>query len=92
MVAQAAAVDVLHGDEQPRFRFPEVIDAHDGWMIELGRGARFLNQTGAELILPSEMAVHELDRHLPLQIEVRSAIDRAHASITQQGIEAIAFI
>ncbi len=92
MIAQAAAVDVLHGDEQPLIGVAEVIDADDRGMIELGGRARLLHQPLAKFVLVSEVAVHQLDRHLPLQVQIGGAIDRAHAAVAEQGIEAIPFI
>lgn len=92
MVAQAAAIDILHGDEQAQFRIAEVVDANDRRVIELRRRACLLHQSGAKLLQTSEVAVHQLDGHLPLQIEVGGAIDRAHAAVAQQGFKVIAIV
>ncbi len=86
MVAQTAAVDVLHSDEQAQFGVAEVVDADDRGMIKLGGRARLLNQASAELVLAGKVAVHDLDGHLPLQIEIGGAIDRAHAAIAEQRV------
>ncbi len=58
----------------------------------MGRRARLLHQTSAEFLLPGKVAVHQFYRHLPLQVQIGGAIDRAHPAIAQKRIETVAFV
>src|SRR5690606_4240868 len=89
--SQAEAVDKLHDDvEQPTLA-AEVIDAHDGGVVQTSGGAGFVQESLLEGRIVGQFAVHDLDGHRPHQVDVGRPVDGSHAAFADDAVDAIVF-
>ena len=65
-------------------------DAHDRGMRHPRSGLRLHAETRAEGVVACEVAVEELDRDLAAERHVVAAVDRGHATATDELIDSVA--
>jgi hypothetical protein len=79
-VAQRAAVDQLHDEEQPVLIGALVVDVDHGGVVDAGRRARLPLEADAERRITREPRVHDLDGDRPVEPGVHAAVDDGHAA------------
>ena len=85
-VVERDALDVLHDDARP-LRVVErgVVEGDGVGMLEAGHGQRFAREALAELGVGGDVVVHDLDDHLPPEVELPGEVNAAHAAFAQQA-------
>ena len=86
------ALDVLEDDVGTAVLLARVDHADDVRMVELGDGARLAAEALELVGVRRDLAVHELDRDLPLQRGVERAVDRRHPTGADLRVQAIAAV
>ena len=83
------ALDVLEHDVRTAFVLAGVDHADDVRVRELGDGARLAAEALELVGVRRDLAVHELDRHAPLERLVERQVDRGHAAGADLGIQPV---
>ena len=91
MLIQTLALDQLHDNVGRPFNLTSIVHRHDVGVIELGHCLRFAQQARAPLRAEAGL-VHQLDRHVPIEHRVMSAIHDAHAAAAQLIAKLIAVV
>ena len=80
------AADVLHDDARP-LRVVErgVVEGDGVGMLEAGHQQRFAREALAEFGVGGDVVVHDLDDHLPAEVESRRQVNAAHAAFAEQA-------
>jgi hypothetical protein len=87
-VAQRAAGDELHDEEEAAVLLADVVHGHDVGMVEGGRRPRLAQETLARLGHVGRR--QQLDRHLAVEGDVAGPPDLAHAALAEHLHEAVA--
>jgi hypothetical protein len=78
--AQVRPPDPLHGDEGHAVGFVDLVDDTDVRVLQLRGGLRLLDEPPLALGIGDELRGEDLDGDLAVQLQVRGAVDDAHAS------------
>ena len=73
-------LDQLHADVRLAVDLTELVDGHDGGMIQRRRGTRLGFESTETILIAAEIRRQELERHVALQREVACSIHLAHAA------------
>ena len=78
--------DVLHDDARP-LRVVErgVVEGDGVGVLEAGHGQRFARETLAKLGVGGDVVVHDLDDHLPSEVELSGEVNATHAALAEQA-------
>ena len=91
--SQRAAIEILHheiGDWTIRcVRDTEVSDVNNVWMSQSACRFRFTSKPRDKLIVRRELRMDNFERHGTFRAEMRSAIDRAHSSLSEELFDLI---
>ena len=88
-VREVAAVDEAHVDEELAVDVAVVVDRHDVRVVELRRQRRLALEPAAVLLVGGQLAQEALQRDEPLTARVVGAVDLAHATAPDQGVEPV---
>jgi hypothetical protein len=88
-VLERLALDVLEDDERAPVLLAGVDHAHDVGVRELGHRARLAAEALELVGVGGDLAVHELDRHAPLEDAVERPIDGRHPAGAYLGVEPV---
>ncbi len=81
----------LHDDVRHVRFFGELEDRDDVAVLQLGGGARLAVEPGPHLLgVLGEVGEHQLDRHLPIEHGIETAVEHAHPALTYPGENLIA--
>ncbi len=83
---EADALDVLH-DDAGALRVVDrgVIEGDGVGVLEPRHQQRFAGEAVAEERVGGDVVVHDLDHHLPPQVELARQVDPAHAALAEQA-------
>jgi hypothetical protein len=88
-VRQAAAGEQLHDDHKAPVDLAQLVHRHDVGMLQPGHQARFALEALDEIGVDRQLRVEHFDRHLALQRQVGSAVDRAEPALAQNFMQLI---
>ena len=88
-VREVAAVDEAHVDEELAVDLAVVVDRDDVRVGELRRQRRLALEPAAVLLVGGQLAQEALQRDEPLTARVVGAVDLAHATAPDQGVEPV---
>ena len=71
---------------------PEFGNVNDVWMSQATRGFCFTAKPRGKLIVSGELWTDHFDRHGTLGAEVHGAVDRAHASLSEELFDLVLVI
>jgi hypothetical protein len=81
-LAEVAAGEVgQHVIEQALRRAPDLVDADDARVLELGDRVRLLLEARLALLVGEGLGRHHLDRHLPVQRHLHAQVHIGHAAL-----------
>ncbi len=86
-LAQAAPLDVLHGDVRPPLGLADLVDLADVGVGDPRLGPRLAQEA---LGLRGIVAVEELERHPAVEGRIERLVDRAHAAGSQVALDTVA--
>lgn len=89
-VAQGAAGDVLHHQEDVLAVGALVVDGDDVGVGQRRGGLGLADEAGDEVLVGGESCVHHLDRDDAVEPEVAREVDRGHAAARDAGLNAVA--
>jgi len=81
-------LDVLHHDERLIAEIADFVDAADGRVVQRGGEARFLQQPPRGVRVGAA-AIHDFDRHGPLEVAIVCAIHDAHPAGAEQRFDPV---
>ena len=88
-VGEVAAVDEAHVDEELAVDLAVVVDRDDVRVGELRRQRRLALEPAAVLLVGGQLPQEALQRDEPLTARVVGAVDLAHATAPDQGVEPV---
>ncbi len=88
-VGKRAAGHVAHDEIRLAVFLAEVVDRHDGRVLQHSDGFGLAFETNAELRIMEHFARQDFDRHLALEARVVSLIDGCHATAAKLGFDFI---
>ena len=91
LVVQGVTLDQFHHDEGRTIRLSSIVHSDDVGLVELGRGSCLVQQARPALGVQASL-VQNLDGDVALKQDVVGAIDDAHATPAQFGVEPVALI
>src|SRR5579883_3052471 len=80
---EGAAADQLHHHEGP-LPFDVFVEGGDVGVVEIGEPLRFAVKAGEELAVAAQFRAQHLDRHLPPENRIPSAVDLPDAALAEQ--------
>ena len=86
---QVAALDQPHRDDQLAVLLAGVVDGDDVGVVEPGGEARLAQEPLAEALVVGEVAGDHLERHRPVEGQVRRPVDDAHPAARDQRVDAV---
>ena len=89
-VAQRAAADELHREEDVALVGALVVDGDDVGVGQPGRRVRLADEPGDELLVVGQARVHHLERDRAVETVVVGLVDRGHPAPRQPGADAVA--
>ena len=84
------AVDIPHRDEEAAVGLAGLVDRDDVRVVEARREPRLAQQSLAEALVVGERFREELERDRPLEPNVARAVDVAHATAPDEGLDLVA--
>jgi hypothetical protein len=78
--SEVRSLDELGGEETDAVRLPHIVERHDVWVVESGRGAGFHLETPQSLRFLSEIRRQYLDRNFAPEPRIPCAVDLPHAA------------
>jgi hypothetical protein len=91
-VAQRAAADQLHREEDVPLVGALVVDGDDVGVGQGCRGARLPAEPGDEALVVDEVGTHDLERDLAVEPLVDAEVDRGHSAVGDATDHAIAAV
>jgi hypothetical protein len=88
-VAQRAAVDQLHHQEDVVAVEPLVVHRDHVVVVDLRRGAGLPLEPVDKRLVSGEARVHDLDRHWPVQPGVQPPVHRRHPAAGEQRVDPV---
>ena len=76
--AQLSPFDQLHRDEGDAVGLVDLVDDCDVWVIQCGRGARFLHEAALAFGVGDELGGQDLERDLAFEPGIERPIDDPH--------------
>src|SRR5687768_765156 len=83
-VTQAAAPDVLHGDEALIAVEPDVVDGDDARVVQPGCKTRLTNEPLPGLLIAGRVGAQDLDRDVALEACVMRQVHFSHAPCAER--------
>ena len=90
-LVQALPFDQLHHDVGCAIYLPRVIDRHDVGVVELGDGLGLVQQALSALG-PQVVGRNDLDRDVAVEHRVMRPVHRAHPTLAELGVDAVALV
>jgi hypothetical protein len=88
--AQVGAPDPAHRDEQPPVGFAGLVDRDHVRVVDRGQHARLALEAGSEALVGRQLRRDDLQRHRPVERDLRRAVDGAHAALAGHPLDAVA--
>ena len=89
-ILQVTPLDVAHGDEEEVLGRPGLVDRDDVRMVDRRGQLRLAQEAVTERLVLCEVRGQELERNPPLEPQILSQVDDAHAAPAEQRLDPIA--
>jgi hypothetical protein len=89
-VQEVGAVDEAHGDVELAVDLARLVDRDHVRVVDRGRQHRLALKALAELAVAREVLGDQLQRHRPLEGDLRGPIDDAHATLAGHAVDLVA--
>ena len=89
MLTQCDTIDELGCNKDCIVFTADLMDCENVWMIECGRGLRFLNEAPHARLIGSDFAGKEFQRDRTTELGVLRLVDLSHSSRTNLSRDAI---